>query len=55
MTVGELKKYIAGFPDDTKIVVGNSANDSVEECHINTYYPPHLEETFWLVIDTNLN
>lgn len=52
MTTGELIKYLSAFPKDTKVVMGQMNSDEViEECHANTYYPPHLDLTVWVVID----
>lgn len=51
MTVGKLKEWLNAFSNDTPIVVGSPHGPRVHNPKPNTYYPSHLEETVWVVID----
>lgn len=52
LTVGKLKAFLNGFPDSTKVVVGNKDTNEVSlDCHANTYYPPDKKLTVYVVID----
>jgi hypothetical protein len=52
LTVGKLKKYLECYPDDTKVVLGQVDTSEVGmDCWANSYYPPNLPCTTWVVID----
>jgi len=51
MTVKELIQYLRAFKGHVPVVVGNANDSTVSPCKANTYYPPHLEETVWVVLD----
>jgi hypothetical protein len=56
LTVGALKKYLEAYPDDTKVVLGQKGTGEVlEDCWANSYYPPHLPCTTWVVIDSGFH
>lgn len=56
LTTGMLIKFLKAFPEDTKVVLGQSNNtDVITECHANTYYPRHLDCTVWVVLDEGDN
>lgn len=51
LTVGKLKNFLDGFPDDTKVVLGQQGTGKIlKDCWANTYYPPGQNKT-WVIID----